>query len=149
MARLPGAPPSLRRRAAPLRKVYISRVPPPATCVRQPQLHGRAVERRVRRLEDRLARRSLWERRRWESRKPVPEIPRCLDAPHHHHHLVGPAARSGAYNPVSSAARLSNEALPILTLHRGVLGPWRPRSEINYTARGATWRSIRTPTGRP
>ena len=75
MARLPGAPPSLRRRAAPLRKVYIHRIPPPATCVRQPQLHGRAVERRVRRLEDRFARRSLWERRRWESRKPVPEIP--------------------------------------------------------------------------
>ena len=75
MARLPGAPPSLKRRAAPLSKIYIHRVPPPAACVRQPQLHGRAVERRVRRLEDRLARRSLWERRRWESRKPVPEIP--------------------------------------------------------------------------
>ena len=149
MARLPGAPPSLRRRAAPPVKVYLPPAPPPAACVRQPRLHGRAVELRARRLEDRLARRSPWELRRWKSREPVPEIPCCLDAPHHHHHLVGPAAWAGAHSPVSSAARLSTEALPIVALHRGVLGPWRPRSETDCTARGASWRAIRVPTSSP
>ena len=94
---------SLRGRAAPLQNVYLSREPPPVTCVCQIQLHGRTVELRARRLGDRLARRSSWELRRCKSRESVPTIPCCLDAPHHNNHLVGPAAWAGAHNPVSSA----------------------------------------------
>ena len=102
---------SLMRRAAPLQNVYLSRAPPPVTCVRQIQLHGRTVELRARHLGDRLARRSSWELRRWKSRESVAEIPCCLDVPRHQHHLVWPEAWAGAQNPVSSARQGSQTRL--------------------------------------
>ena len=103
MARLPGAPPSLRRHVAPPWKVYLPHAPPPAAYVSQTRLYGRAVELRARRLEDRLARRSLWELRRWKNREPVPEIPCCLDAPHRG--TISWAPQHGRMHTVPSAAR--------------------------------------------
>ena len=48
----PGRHRSLRRHTSPLRKVYLPRTLPLATCVRQSRLHGRDVELRARRLGD-------------------------------------------------------------------------------------------------